>query len=290
MTAIPTKSGDIAPKTPAEASVEAPAPVTGAPTSPSDVTLDQFLGGKIEVYQPRARRHRSGLDAVFLAACLPERTTGRLFDLGSGVGVAGLCAAARLPGLDVTLVERDALALKLAKDNLALAANADFASRVTVIEADIITPGRTRVTQGLKPGIADHIIMNPPFYANDRHRPSPHAERAGAHVLEKDGLHPWLRTASDLLTEGGSISVIFPADGLEDLLDAMRGRFGGTLVYPLFPRPGLSATRVLVRGTRGSRAPIKLRPGLVLHEDDGHGFSATAENVLRNGVGLDIEG
>ncbi|AXS41133.1 methyltransferase [Breoghania sp. L-A4] len=92
----------------------------------ADVTRDLFLGGAVEVLQPRTRRHRSGLDAVFLAASLPQDTLGRVYDLGSGVGVAGLCASARLPDITVTLVERDPLAAGLAQENLALSANAAF--------------------------------------------------------------------------------------------------------------------------------------------------------------------
>ena len=262
---------------------------TGPEPDPADITRDRFLGGMVEACQPRARRHRSGLDAVLLAASLPQDAGGPLFDLGAGVGVAGLCAAARLPGVEVTLVERDTLAAKLARDNLALAANASFAARIRVVEADVIAPGRARAAQGLASDTANHIIINPPFYATEQHRASPHAARAGAHMLSEDGLEPWLRTASDLLVANGSLTMIFRADGLEEMLAAMRDRFGGIVVFPLFPRPGMNATRILVRGIRGSRAPMILRPGLVLHDNEGHGFSTTAEDILRHGAGLDLE-
>lgn len=255
----------------------------------ADVTHDLFLGGRIEACQPRARRHRSGLDAVFLAASLPQNTRGRVYDLGSGVGVAGLCAAARLPDISVTLVERDALAAGLARDNLMLPVNAAVAARIRVIQADVIATGRDRRAQGLESDTADHVIINPPFYATEHHHASPHTDRANAHMLTESGLGPWLRTASDLLVAEGSLTLIFHAAGLDEVLAAMQGRFGNIIIYPLFPRPGMTATRILVRGIRGSRAPLRIRPGMVLHADTGNTYSPLAEDILRNGTGLDIE-
>ena len=38
---------------------------------------------------------------------------------------------------------------------------------------------------------------------------------------------------------------------------------------PVYPRAGEDAIRVLVTGVKGSRAPARLQPGLVLHEADG---------------------
>ena len=57
------------------------------------------------------------------------------------------------------------------------------------------------------------------------------------------------------------------------------------MVFPLWPRAGdRPAKRILVQGRKGSRGPLRLAPGLVLHERDG-GFSAAAEAVLRHGQG-----
>jgi tRNA1(Val) A37 N6-methylase TrmN6 len=60
-------------------------------------TTDDFLGGRIAVIQPKAG-HRAGSDAVFLAAAVPAREGMHVLDVGAGVGVAGLCLLARVPG------------------------------------------------------------------------------------------------------------------------------------------------------------------------------------------------
>lgn len=256
--------------------------------SSSATTLDKFLDGKVMVEQPAKGRHRAGLDAVYLAAALPEGTTGKLYDLGTGVGTAALCAAQRLPQVQVTGVELDPLCASLAHSNLELEQNAGFADRVKVLEADITAKGTQRHAQGLTQDCADHVIMNPPYYDAGRFRVTPHADRAPAHALDERGIEPWIKTAKDILREKGSLTVIFRADGLQDLLDAMKRRFGAIDVIPIHPAPDAPATRVLVRGIASSKAALQILPGFTLHTHQGGPFTEQAQSVLRDGKGLGL--
>lgn len=263
-------------------------PETAEPENLPETTRDAFLGGLVHVHQPKKGRHRAGLDAVYLAAALPEATTGHVVDLGAGVGTAGLCAAARLAGITVTLVDIDPLALTLAREALRDPENAEFADRVSVLSADITAKGSERHAAGLTPGLADHAIINPPYYPPGTFRASPAAARANAHMLDERGLEPWARTATDIVREGGSLTVIFRADGLKELLDVFSGRFGAIDVIPLRPRPEAPATRVLLRAIRASKAPLRLMPGFVLHEGDGSEFTSQSRAVMRDGHGLGL--
>ena len=92
------------------------------------VTRDRFLGGKIEVLQPSANGHRSGLDAILLAATLPKDCKGNVADLGSGSGVAGLAAIALRPQLNVLLVENNPGMAELAYQTSNLAGNSTLSS------------------------------------------------------------------------------------------------------------------------------------------------------------------
>ncbi|MCX2722264.1 tRNA1(Val) (adenine(37)-N6)-methyltransferase [Roseibium salinum] len=253
-----------------------------------ETTRDAFLGGKVYVHQPRRGRHRAGLDAVYLAAALPDGATGHVVDIGAGVGTAGFCAAARLPGIRVTLVDVDPTALALARRGLEDPANAAFADRVSLVEADVTAKGSLRHAAGLKPSMADHAIMNPPYYGADRFRASPNEGRAGAHMLDERGLEPWARTATDVVREGGSLTVIFRADGLPELLNVLPGRFGSIDVIPLRPRPDAPATRVLIRAIRASKAPMQLLSGFVLHEGGGSDFTSQSRAIMRDGEGLGL--
>jgi tRNA1(Val) A37 N6-methylase TrmN6 len=103
-----------------------------------------------------------------------------------------------------------------------------------------------------------------------------------AHVLDEGGVEKWLRASLALLRPGGTLVAIHRADALEALLAGLSGRLGELRVLPIFPREGENAVRVILRGRKGSKAPLALLPGLVLHGPDGR-FTALAEEVHRSG-------
>jgi tRNA1(Val) A37 N6-methylase TrmN6 len=63
----------------------------------------------------------------------------------------------------------------------------------------------------------------------------------------------------------------------------MDGKLGDIRVAPLYAREGQAASRILVQGVRGSKAPMQLLPGLILH-GEGHGFTPEADAILRDGA------
>jgi tRNA1(Val) A37 N6-methylase TrmN6 len=243
-------------------------------------TVDAFLGGRVECVQPAEGHHRSGLDAVLLAAALPGNATGRAIDLGAGAGVAGLCAAAGRPDLSVTLIERDADLVRCAEASLKREANRGITPRVTVVRADIAAlPATLRES-------ADEVLCNPPFYDGDANSASPKQARAGAHMLAGDGLDPWLRAAATVLRPRGRLTMIFRADGLDAVLAACARRFGALDVLPIHPRAHLPAHRIIVTGRKGRRAALRLLPPLVLHGEKGNAFLPAVEAILRDGAAL----
>ena len=244
-------------------------------------TADAFLGGRVEALQPAAGRHRAGLEAVLLAASVPQDIEGTVVDLGAGTGVAGLCIAARCRDVSLVLVERDRFAVECARAALELEANRGFSGRVEVIETDIVT----RV--GLADGMAAAAVFNPPFYRESAASASPSPARAEAHMLGDGGLAPWFRAAAGLVEPGGTVTAVFLADGLDQVIDAAKGRFGALDILPIAPRKGMTAHRILVRGVKGSRAPLRIFPQLVLHQDRGNRFKPEIEAILRDGAGLD---
>ncbi|ACA17193.1 methyltransferase small [Methylobacterium sp. 4-46] len=235
-----------------------------------------WLGGRLRLRQPPPGAHRAGTDAALLAAAAgaPE---GDVYDLGAGTGAVGLAVALRAPLCRVVLVERDGEAAALARAN---AAANGLAGRVAVLEADVTAPAAARRAAGLMPDAADLVLTNPPFFEGAGHRPSPVAARAAAHALPEGGLDAWLRTCADLLRPGGRLVLIHRADALPTCLRALAGRFGAVAVRPVQPRAETPASRVLIAGRRGSRAPFALLPPLVLHGPDGR-FTALAEALHR---------
>jgi tRNA1(Val) A37 N6-methylase TrmN6 len=105
------------------------------------------------------------MDAMLLAATVPDGASGVLADLGAGAGGAGLAAISRLPQLDAVLIERSPVMADCARRSLALAENARLAPRVRVIEADVTLQGSQRRAAGLADHAFDYVILNPPFNA-----------------------------------------------------------------------------------------------------------------------------
>ncbi len=98
------------------------------------MSVERFLNGRVIARQPEAG-FRAGLDAVMLAAAVPEGATA--LELGAGSGAASLCLAARQPGMAITGLEIDPDLVRLANDN---AAANGMTERVRFVQADIFDP------------------------------------------------------------------------------------------------------------------------------------------------------
>jgi tRNA1(Val) A37 N6-methylase TrmN6 len=257
--------------------------VRQAKTASLDTTEDAVLGGRLVLRQPR-HGHRFGHDAILLAASTAAKAGEHAVDFGAGVGAAGLALATRVAGLAVALLEIDPALAALADENIS---RNGFAGRVRAVILDVTAGARTFMAVGLPPGSAARVLMNPPFHDPSTSRASPDPARRRAHLSA--GIAPWLRSAQRLLGTGGTVTLIWRADGLADLLAALAPDFGAMTVQPVHPKPDALAIRVLVRAVKGSRAPLAVLPGLVLAGADGRP-SAEAEAVLRHGGALPLAG
>ena len=245
-------------------------------------TLDVFHRGAFHLIQPALKGHRSGVDAMILASSVPNGFAGRVADLGSGAGAAGLAVASRCPDANITLVERSAFMAGFARRSVAHPLNAALAGRISVIEADVGLRGKARIAAGLVDNSFNFVIMNPPFNeARDRSTPDP--LKAEAHVMPEGMFEQWVRTAAAIVKPGGGIAIIARPGSISSILEALSGRFGGLRIIPVQPRPEAAAIRIVVTGTRGSRAGLSLMPALILHGSDGHGFTPRA-NGINNGL------
>ena len=260
--------------------------MTAAVASSGPLSVDRFLGGRLEAIQPMSGHHRAGLEAVLLSAAIENEFFGTIVDLGAGVGVAGMAVAARCPGAHALLVERDPEAVACARAALARGANRSFADRVSIAAVDIVEPEAKRIAAGLGRAVADAVVMNPPFNDPEEGTHSPDGPRAAAHVLAGGGLDPWLRAAASALKPNGRLVVVFRADRLGTLLAALGDRFGHVAIMPLHARATLAAHRVLVSAVKGSRAAGRVLPGLTLHDTAGPAYLPAVDRILRDGADL----
>jgi tRNA1(Val) A37 N6-methylase TrmN6 len=245
-----------------------------------DTTCDAFLDGRIHVRQP-AKGFRSGLDAVFLAAACPAKSGDAVLEAGCGAGVASLCLLARSSGLAVTGVEADPALAELAREN---AAANGFGDAFKAVTASIGAPWSSLGGQLRREGY-DHVIANPPFHVHGRARISTDARNARSRAMHEGGLEQWLRFLAAAAKPGGTATMIHTAEALPQLLAAFESRFGALCLFPLHPKAGAPAIRLILRGIKGSRAPFSIASGIVLHEEDGTA-TAAAKAVLRDAAKL----
>jgi tRNA1(Val) A37 N6-methylase TrmN6 len=174
-------------------------------------------------------------------------------------------------GVRVKGVEIDAALAMLANSN---AKANGMAERVAFIAADALAlPPQLRSP-------FDHVFCNPPFHGDDGEAPP---DEAKARAVKDEGkLSAWITTGLKRTVSGGTFTMILRADRLGEAMITLPDR--GLTIFPLWPRAGEQAKRVLLQVRQGTKAPLRVLPGLTLHEADGK-YTPDADAVLR-GEGL----
>jgi tRNA1(Val) A37 N6-methylase TrmN6 len=236
-----------------------------------EVTEDRFLGGQLVVRQ-FVDGFRAGLDAVMLAAAVPAKAGQDILELGSGAGTASLCLAWRVAETEVVGVEIESDLVGLS--NGSATANG-LGDRVVFVPVDALDlPADMRRDY-------DHVMCNPPYHGSDGET-SPDARRTEA-LFDDGRMGEWLQVGVKRTAPGGTFTCILRADRLGEALGVLPET--GVSVFPLFPRAGAAAKRVVLQVKKTSRAPLAMLHGLVLHEDDGR-YTAEADAILRGARGL----
>lgn len=238
-------------------------------------TEDVIYGGRLRVKQP-AEGYRVNVDTILLGASAPAGAKS-VAEAGCGVGAALMIAALNGPvGTQYTGVERVSAAAALAAFNVK---ENGLEERVRIVEGDALSP---------RGGVFEAVMFNPPYaYPGEGRPPAP--ERMAAHVADRP-VGDWIKVWSNQLASGGALTLIHRADRLPEILEALEGRLGGTAIFPVRPRAGAEAGRILVRSRKGSRAPLRLLAGLDLHPADGAAkYTPEAEAILRGQAPLRLD-
>jgi tRNA1(Val) A37 N6-methylase TrmN6 len=241
--------------------------------SEAATTEGALLGGRVRFVQP-ASGYRAAIDPILLAAACPADARSAV-DLGCGAGAASLALMARTAVARVTGVEIDAGLAALAAAN---AAANGWGERFAVHACDAAAYSGSG---------HDLALCNPPYLDAARADPSPNPASARADVEGNLSLAGWVDAALKALAPRGTLAFVQRADRLANMLAALDRRAGEIVVFPLWPREGAAAKRILVRARKGVRTPLVLAAGLVLHEADGR-FTRAADAILRDGAPLGL--
>jgi len=242
----------------------------------AEITTDAILGGRVTLLQPK-NGYRVAIDPVLLAASISPKEGERVLDVGAGTGAVALCLANRVgfvevSGLEVNPNYRD-LALRSASIN---------GKNIAFHQGDLFSLPSVLTGQQF-----DYVLSNPPYWSPESSRPAS-PERSGAHFLDGVTLTDWIGRCLALVASKGVLSLIIPAEKLDDALAALMGAAGGVTLFPLWPKAEMPAKRVLLQARKRSATPLKMCPGLVLHRIDG-AYTEAAQLVLREGQALQFD-
>ena len=243
-------------------------------------TKDAFLGGRIQVLQPKIG-FRSSMEAVFLAASVPAMKNQTILELGCGAGVVLMCLNHRVPNLSLYGVEIQKKYADLAQINL------DQNSNVRTYHSDI-----QDLPLEIKNENFDHIITNPPFYK----------KTAGTRsaILDKDlslreqlNLNEWVKISAKRLRPGGMFTIIVGTERLPDIINEATNYFGNIRVKPISSRINENSNRVIIQMTKGTNGVFSLQPPLIVHQDkaiqkNSKCFTDDVRDILENSFALKI--
>lgn len=239
---------------------------------------DALLGGRVTIRQPR-EGYRVAIDPILLAASIEAEPDSTILDVGAGVGGASLCLSARLPECRITGLEVQWDYFRLAVDNIELN---QARERIEMVFGDLTNP-----PPRLAAGTFHHVMANPPYLDGARSRSTPEPTKKTATVEQTADLAQWARYCLLMTRPKGTITFIHKPERLAELLSYFSGKMGNIIVFPLWPGVGKPAKRLLIRGQKNTNGPLRIAPGLVLHQEYGQ-YTQEAESILRHGGELKL--
>ena len=241
----------------------------------SEVTEDWLLNEQVRIFQPK-KGYRAGLDAILLAASLPDRDGSKMLDMGCGAGGVLFPAAFRLKTSRFVGLERDTGILPLTRRGVD---ENGFSDRIEIVEGDASALSKDWENQ------FDVVFSNPPYFEPERIQ-TVHEGRENAYLAEVP-LKNWLKSMLFAAKPKGRITIIHRAAVLGDILEYLMSRSGQIEIFPVRPAPGEPAKRVLVTARKGlRRGEVVLHDGLSMHVSKGDPEYTTRAAAILSGDAL----
>ncbi len=251
------------------------------PFSDAELTRNDFLGGRVRVWQPSSG-YRAGIDPVLLAASVPAKPGQDVLELGAGGGVGLLCLGARVAGLRLTGVELQHGYAELARKNAV-----ENRQALQIFEADLQTlPSEVRQMR------FDQVFANPPYFGTKGRKGSQDAgrERGLSGPLP---LQAWVEVAAKRTKPKGGVTMICRIEGLGAILAGFETHLGSIIVLPIAARKGREAGLFLIHGRKEGRAGLRMLSPMIVHqsarhERDAEDYTSEIKDILRDGGGLPV--
>ncbi|MDW0111376.1 tRNA1(Val) (adenine(37)-N6)-methyltransferase [Sporosarcina aquimarina] len=227
-----------------------------------DERLDYLLAENLKIIQSPSVFSFS-LDAVLLArfAYMPIRQ-GKIVDLCSGNGAIPLFLSARTSA-EITAIELQEQLADMATRSISYN-NLD--RQITMLCDDVI---------GIAAKIGydkyDVVTCNPPYFkANELSETNKKEPLTIARHEVKLNLDQAIRSASELLKQGGKAAFVHRPGRLLDIVTSMRAnRLEPKRIRFVYPKEGKEANMLLIEGTKDGKPDLKVLPPLYVYKNDG---------------------
>ncbi len=240
-----------------------------------DVTIDSLFDGRLVCMQP-SRGYRYSIDSLLLADFASVEDNDNILDLGCGCGIVGLIMLfsrkaniKKITGLELQQ-DLSELATKNAEIN-------GFGSKYRVVRGDLKAIKTFFAAESFS-----SMVCNPPFYTSFSGRKSADKQSLIARHQVCSNTSQVMAAASYVVKNRGNVSIVFPAEGLVELVCAMEKMKlqpkRMQMVYS-YPEKESSAKLVLIEAVKNGGAGIKIQPPLYIYEKKNGPYSAEMKKI-----------
>lgn len=224
-------------------------------------TADKLMGGSVLVLQ-KEKGYRFSIDAILLAHFINIEGHDSVCDLGTGSAVIPIILSKGNNRLKIVGVEiQDELA-DMAMRNVRLN---DLELSVRIHKGDIKKIGDLFDRESFS-----CVSFNPPYRKVNSGRINPDREKAIARHEIEGAVADFLTAARYLLTEGGSVHVIYPATRLVELVFGMRRMdLEPKRIRMVHSNSSSRAQFILAEGIKGGGEELYIMPPLSIYNNDG---------------------
>ena len=238
---------------------------------------DYLLNKQVLLHQPDDA-FRTGLDAVLLSAVMPALKSGKVLDVGCGVGAVSLCYGQRhKSNVHITGLELHKTFAEYAQKNVI---ENNFLQRVTIVNGDI----KDCVFGG---DIFDGIMTNPPY---EKLCSADRANKTLKDIANIEGsvdLYGWIAGCLHALKARGYFAIIHKMERLDSIMHALHRVAGDIRILPIQTKYNTAPKRVIVVCRKGIKTGVTMCPVLCLQNEDGS-YTDRAKKILSGEMYLDI--
>lgn len=227
-----------------------------------------FSFKQFTVYHDRCAM-KVGTDGVLLGAWARVENAQSVLDIGSGSGLISLMIAQRNSDSTVYAIDIDSAAIEQTEYNVI---HSPYADRIRYKNASL---GVFVQETDMK---FDHIVSNPPFFADSLK--SPDKQRTTARHTDTLSAEDLIADAVKVMSDGGRISLIYPAEYKEELF-VIAKKYGlfVTRLTSVYPTLNSAVKRILIELSNKER---ELEEISLLIEKERHLYSDDFVSLIKD--------